>query len=321
MNDRSINVPPWLKRLPSWCRNVDKEQLDYFTNGSEQFSDNDIIDDLNVLNKINRKHLHHHGNHGHIINSTNLVHLYSSLHDLPENTVTLATVKVPLPTNVHPYSSWRCSQEAQTKASQHLSKKLTSNTPLKEQYAEILRSSNKAARESTSKALGISAKRPIKRPPTTKRGKSSISPRQRRNSTANQAASSAVAQSSAFSTTTTGTNGTTTTKYKTSLRPAERLRLKVASFRDNDLKKAALYDRVSTIESDNKSIHQHSKKIKRGGSPIQCLTTTIQERQQKARDRFIKHWTNVMHHRVEYRDKHSLKHGSIEWFIKEIKNG
>ena len=48
MNDRSINVPPWLKRLPSWCRNVDKEQLDYFTNGSEQFSDNDIIDDKNV---------------------------------------------------------------------------------------------------------------------------------------------------------------------------------------------------------------------------------------------------------------------------------
>ena len=269
-----ITCPYWLKRLPKWSHNADARQMQ------------DVADDIERKTFAVSNVIKHHGpSHHNKLRTTKestskLRHLYSSLKHLPSD-IELGTANVPPPV-LDRYSSITCSRTAQSKAIKNLSPKLTSNTPLKEQYASILRASNVAAREHTAKLLG-------KPPPSTTKQiapnkpkspkKKKTSPRRR------------YQQNSPIP------------KKNESIRE-KLIHLKVANYRDNELKKNELYARVQKIE-DHKHLANRIFSTTAAATPKKETTVPIATRLQQARDRFETHWTHVMKERVESRDKNS----------------
>ena len=272
-----IACPFWLKRLPKWSHNADARQMQ------------DVADDIERKTFAVSNVIKHHGpSHHNKLRTTKestskLRHLYSSLKHLPSD-IELGTVKVPPPV-LDRYSSITCSRTAQSKASTLLSPKLTSNTPLKEQYAAILRASNVAVREHTAKLFGKpppSTTTQIAHKPKSRPRKRKTSPRRTQHYQKNIPV---------------------VTKNE-SIRE-QIIHLKVANYRDNELKKHELYARVQKIQDHKNLANRIFSTTSSSTTPKKEAAVPIATRLQQAQDRFETHWTHVMKERVKSRDKNS----------------
>ena len=282
--DQQMNCPPWLDRLPGWSKNCDD------------------IHNMQ-LHHIQEKHHHLQQISSPTNNSSNALNrLYANLHHLPTD-IKLSTVEVPPPSNIHRYTTLRTSISEQSQANQYLSTELTSLPPEKEQYAQVLRHAIAAAHAHAAHLLGteisphrlatsqntmsFQASPPNKtRNHRNNRKRNNTSPRKKQhkvssnNMTMNMNMNMNVKQ-------------TTVRASKRTLRPSERVRKKVAGYRDNETKRVELLKRTKkTIHSCNvTSLAQALETVENNHKP------SIETRQKLAKDRYETYWKKKMHAR------------------------
>lgn len=298
----SINTPAWLKRLPGWHRGEDLKRHP---------------------DEIARRLLLSAGGAGGTTSSS--LPPTHSIDWAAEFSIVIGTpveLKKPQYTTPQaclvPYTSGRVSQEAQARSSAAVSDEICRMPPLKEQFANVLRSSHASARAHAQHLVSSlnnnNSKRPT-RPRHIQRFHAATSPR-RKSCTQRPSNES---PSSTPTTTTPGTGGgasaavsaavarrptLSVAEYK-SLKPKDRVRLRYQKYRDAPALAQSLFERTRKPKSNTKAMRQKEEAYIKEWLQQHTQHSGLDGKIAAARARYWKHWQHIMDERVASRDRFS----------------